>query len=48
MILAAKAGVDGVVAAGPGAFTPGDVGTILVAALDILGALENLDCGGFL
>ena len=45
---AAKAGVDGVVAAGPGAFDTTSVTTVLLAALDVLGALETLDCDGFL
>lgn len=46
-ILAAKAGVDGVVAAGSGAFDGAAVTTILLAALDVLAALETLDCAGF-
>lgn len=36
-----------VVAEGPAAFDGGDVGTVLVAALDTLGALERLGCRKF-
>lgn len=46
-IVAAKADVDAVVAAGPGAFGGGSVGTILLAALDVLAAVETLPCDGF-
>lgn len=39
--------VQRVVEEGPDAFDGGDVGTVLVAALDTLGALERLGCRKF-
>lgn len=46
-LLSAQSDMNAIVAAGAGAFDAGSVTTTLLSALDVLGALETIDCAGF-